>query len=76
VSQVFVSDGGDQLLLFLDKLCVNFKFTLLPRLHSVAMNFLWIEIRDTFTEQLAQGQPSEYYEQINVKTIQLNRLYF
>lgn len=30
------------------------------------MNCLWTQIRQNFTEQLAQGQPSEYYEQIIV----------
>lgn len=55
--------------MFLDKLCTNYKYTLLPRLHSVAMDSLWIEVRDTFTEQLLQGQSSEYYEQINVSFV-------
>ncbi|KAI6225927.1 BAI1-associated protein 3 [Aphelenchoides besseyi] len=64
VSHVFTNDGADQLLIFLDKLCNNFKLSLLPRLHGVAMDCLWAEIRASFNQQLKHGLPPEYYEQI------------
>lgn len=66
MKQVFTSEKEDQLFICLEKVCLQFKPRLLPRLFAHFQDQTWITVKNVLEKKLLEGEQPDYYINIDV----------